>query len=181
MTHYCVILNIQSHILHYILQINCVNTGKVDTMARLSFTVLLNLLIDNIPDEHGDKYSLSEISRQTEISVNQLGHYRRGSHTNPTYENIVVIMDFFGMPLAYLDCTNRVDAMKMITTIHPQEEDLEADAKLPSVRFRTPEGLSISDEALHQVKELLQWVFDREEAVSKGDEEPPLPDFSEKE
>lgn len=163
------------------LNLNCVKTGSVDTMARLSFSVLLNLLIDNIPDEQGDKYSLSEISRQTGISVNALGHYRRGSHTNPTYDNIVMIMDFFEMPLAYLDCTNRVDAMKMITTIHPQEEDREVASKLPSVRFRTPEGLSISDEALYQVKELLQWVFDREEALSKGDDEPPLPDFSESE
>lgn len=161
------------------LQLNCVKTGSVDTMARLSFSVLLNLLIDNISDENGHKYSLSEISRQTDISVNQLGHYRRGSHTNPTYENIVMIMDFFEMPLAYLDCTNRVDAMKMITTIHPQAEDRETASKLPSLRFRTPEGLSISDEALYQVKELLQWVFDREEALSKGDEEPPLPDFAE--
>jgi len=147
-------------------------------MTRLSFSILLNLLIDNIPDENGDKYSLSEISRHTGISANQLGHYRRGSHTNPTYENIVMIMDFFEMPLAYLDCTNRVDAMKMITTIHPQEGDGEEAYKLPSVRFRTPDGLSISDEALYQVKELLQWVFDREEALSNGDEEPPLPNFS---
>ena len=163
------------------LHLNCVKTGSVDTMARLSFTVLLNLLIDNIPDDNGDKYSLSGISRQTGISVNALGHYRRGSHTNPTYDNLVMIMDFFEMPLAYLDCTNRVDAMKMITTIHPQEEDLEADAKLPSVRFRTPEGLSVSGEALHPVKELVQWVLDREEALSKGEDEPPLPDFSEEE
>lgn len=155
--------------------------GSVDTMTRLSFSVLLNLLIDNIPDNSGDKYSLSEISRQTGISVNQLGHYRRGSHTNPTYDNIVTIMDFFEMPLAYLDCTNRVDAMKMITKIHPQEEDHKEGSTLPSVRFRTPEGLSISDEALYQVKELLQWVFDREEALSKGDDEPPLPNFSETE
>lgn len=161
------------------LQINYVKTGSVDTMARLSFTVLLNLLIDNIPDEQGDKYSLSEISRQTGISVNALGHYRRGSHTNPTYDNIVTMMDFFGMPLAYLDCTNKVDAMKMITTIHPQEEDREAASELPSVRFRTPDGLSISDEALYQVKELLKWVFDREKALSRGDDEPSLPDFSE--
>lgn len=155
--------------------------GRVDTMARLSFSVLLNLLIDNIPDENGDKYSLSEISRQTGVSVNQLGHYRRGTHTNPTYENIVMIMDLFGMPLAYLDCTSRVDAMKMITEIHPQEGSSEANSKLPSVRFRSPEGLNISDEALYQVKELLQWVFAREEALKKGDEEPPLPDFSESE
>ena len=163
------------------LHLNCVKTDSVDTMARLSFSVLLNLLIDNIPDEGGDKYSLSEISRQTGISVNALGHYRRGSHSNPTYDNIVMLMDFFEMPLAYLDCTNRVDAMKMITTIHPQEEDQEAASKLPSVRFRTPEGLSVSGEALHQVKELVQWVLDREEALSKGEDEPPLPDFSESE
>ena len=65
--------------------------NRVGTMTRLSFSVLLNLLIDNIPDENGDKYSLSEISRQTGVSVNQLGHYRRGSHTNPTYENIVMM------------------------------------------------------------------------------------------
>jgi len=148
-------------------------------MTRLSFSVLLNLLIDNIPDESGDKYSLAEISRQTGISVNQLGHYRRGSHTNPTLENIVMIMDLFDMPLAYMDCTNKVDAMKMITEIHPQDSDSEADSESPSVRFRTPEGLNISDEALYQVKELLQWVFAREEALKKGDEEPPLPDFSE--
>ena len=163
------------------LNFNGVKIGSVDTMARLSFTVLLNLLIDNIPDDNGDKYSLSEISRQTGISVNALGHYRRGSHTNPTYDNIVMVMDFFEMPLAYLDCTNRVDAMKMITTIHPQEEEQEAASNLPSVRFRTLEGLSISDEALYQVKEILQWVFDREEALSKGDDEPPLPDLSESE
>ena len=155
--------------------------GRVDTMARLSFSVLLNLLIDNIPDEHGDKYSLSEISRQTGISVNALGHYRRGSHSNPTYDNIVTIMDFFEMPLAYLDCANKVDAMKMITEIHGEETPDDGQSKIPSVRFRNPEGLNISDEALYQVKELLQWVFAREEALKKGDEEPPLPDFSESE
>lgn len=150
-------------------------------MARLSFSVLLNLLIDNIPDEHGDKYSLSEISRQTGISVNQLGHYRRGSHENPTYDNLVTLMDLFAMPLAYLDCTNKVDAMKMITAIHAEEAPGDGQSELPSVRFRNPEGLNISDEALYQVKELLQWVFAREEALKKGDEEPPLPDFSESE
>jgi len=147
-------------------------------MTRLSFSVLLNLLIDNIPDDNGDKYSLAEISHQTGISVNQLGHYRRGSHTNPTLENLVAMMDLFGMPLAYLDCTNKIDAMKMITEIHGGEIPDEKQSELPSVRFRNPEGLNISDEALYQVKELLQWVFAREEALKKGDEEPPLPDFS---
>ncbi|MEO1645199.1 MAG: helix-turn-helix transcriptional regulator [Chloroflexota bacterium] len=147
-------------------------------MTRLSFTDLLNLLIDNIPDEEGDKYSLAEISRQTGISVNQLGHYRRGTHSNPTLENVVTLLDLFEMPLAYLDCTNKVDAMKMITEHHTQGVAEDTSSEFPSVRFRNPEGLNISDRALHQVTELLQWVFAREEAIKKGEDEPPLPDFS---
>ncbi|MEL6407412.1 MAG: helix-turn-helix transcriptional regulator [Chloroflexota bacterium] len=148
-------------------------------MTRLSFTDLFNLLIDNIPDEGGDKYTLAEMSRQTGISVNQLGHYRRGTHTNPTLENVTSLLDLFEMPLAYLDCTNKVEAMTIIIEHHPQGVVVDETSELPSVRFRNPEGLNISDRALYQVTELLQWVFAREEALKKGEDEPPLPDFSE--
>ena len=147
-------------------------------MKRLSFTVLLNLLMDNIPDKNGDKYSLAELSRETGISVNQLGHYRRGTHSNPTLENVIVLLDLFEMPLAYLDCTHKVEAMKMLTARHPQGDVADEASELPSVRFRNPEGLNVSDKALYQVTELLQWVFAREEALKKGEAEPPLPDFS---
>lgn len=145
-------------------------------MRRLTFSTLFNLLIDNVPNAAGEKYSLTEMSRLTNISVNQLGHYKRGTHGNPTLDNVTIILNLFQMPHAYLDCINKVDAMKMITAIHgPRHEE---SYELPPVRFRNPQGLDISDEALYQVKEILAWVFAREEALKNGDDEPPLPDFS---
>jgi len=143
-------------------------------MSRLPFSILFNLLIDNVPDSEGNKYSLGGLSREIGISVNQLSLYKRGNHNNPTIENAMAILDFFSMPIAYLDCNNKVDAMKMIVSIHGSNEK---PPTLPPVRFRNPEGLTISDEAMYQVKELLSWVFAREEALKNGDPEPPLPDF----
>jgi len=146
-------------------------------MSRLSFSVLLNMLIDNIHNSDGKKYSISQISREVGISVNQLSLYRRGTHENPTLENIVAILDMFQMPIGYLDCTNKVDAMKMITEVHIKEPEKSPEL---SVRFRQPYGVDISDESLLQLKDVLGWIFAREEALKNGEEEPPLPDFSDK-
>ncbi|MGB7337691.1 MAG: helix-turn-helix transcriptional regulator [Phototrophicaceae bacterium] len=145
-------------------------------MTILSFSVLLNLLLDNVPDPDGKKYSIVGLAQETGISINQIGHYKRGTHENPTLENIKAILAVFQMPLAYLDCTNKVDAMKMITTIHA-DKPIEQDPAPPQIRFRAPSSY-MSDEALNQVAGILSWILEREEALKNGDEEPPLPDFS---
>lgn len=147
-------------------------------MSILPISELITLLFDNISGPDGKKYSMVDLAQKTGISVNTIGHYKRGSHENPTLENIKAILAVFQMPLAYLDCTNKVDAMKMITTIH-SDTAVEQEPALPQMRFRMP-AANMSDEALHQVAGLLSWILEREEALKNGDEEPPLPDFSDK-
>lgn len=145
-------------------------------MSRIPFSTLFNLLLDNVRKPNDSKYMLTEIAEATELSTTQLSLYKRKLHNNPTIENATAILDFFDMPVVLIDCESEVEALNII---HSVRDKAKKEPALPPVRFRNPEGLSISDEAMYQVKELLSWVFAREEALKNGDPEPPLPDFSE--
>lgn len=139
-------------------------------MARLSFTTLFNLLLDNFMMEDNKPYTLTEISEHVGISITQLGKYRSGERDNPTIESVISILDFFGMPLSYLDCKSADDAFNMIEQVKT--------SSLPSpTPTKVLNGVKLSEEAIYQVKEIVTWALARERAIEQGKPEPPLPDF----
>jgi transcriptional regulator with XRE-family HTH domain len=134
----------------------------------MTFSQLFNILLDHIYHDDGSKFTLVEISRATGISPNQLSLYKRHQHDNPTIENVVAILDFFKVPMAYLDSPTELDAIRFIKKLNEP---------VPQIRLRNSDGLELSEKGLMQIQQVVSWALAREKAIEKGDPEPPLPNF----
>jgi transcriptional regulator with XRE-family HTH domain len=115
---------------------------------------------------------LTEIAEETGISEQNLGLYKRGKHNNPTIENVCNILDYFNVPMAYLDSKSEMDA------IHFLHDHLNSEANLAEARYRNSQGMDLSSTALNQVRDLMSWVLESERAKEQGLPQPPLPRFT---
>lgn len=137
---------------------------------RLSKRELINLLFSEVLQPDGRQYSASDVVRATGVSHSFISMLRSGKHTNPSFAAIQQILDFFEVPMAYMDAES-VDEAKAI--IHNRERY----GPHLAVRFRKTEGLDLSPRALQQVETLIQYALAREKALDQGLPPPEPPQF----
>ena len=153
---------------------------------KLIFTDLFNILLDNVKKPDGSKHMLIEVAHGTGISEQNLGLYKRGKRdkenkereknkpVNPSIETVSRILQYFGIPMAYLDSESELDAIQFIHK-HLNNENLLAQA-----RFRNTQEMDLSPTARGQVMDLISWVVKKELAEQQGLPQPPLPEFKDK-
>lgn len=144
----------------------------------MKFSELFNLLLDHVVKPDGRKYMLIEIAEATGISDKQLGLYKRHEKNNPTLDTIQAIFNFFNVPMAFLDAHTPQEALDIIKAAQQLEaSNMSHEPVDPQLRFRSPQGMDLSPRALNQVQEIVSWVIHREQALTKGEAEPPFPRF----
>jgi transcriptional regulator with XRE-family HTH domain len=129
--------------------------------TRLTTEVLINLLFEHLRRPDGSTYTSVEVADGSGVSTAQISSLRSGRRDNPTLEVIHKLMDFFEVPMAYLDAKSEAQAIEIL-----RYKD--------NLRFRNTDS-QLGIEEYEKILEIMRWIRADERARMEGKATPPKP------
>ena len=135
---------------------------------------LINLLFTQITKPNGRAYAAAEVARATGVSTAMISALRTGRRQNPSLEIVRGILQFFDVPLVYIDARSIDEALEII-----QNRDRYAKPK-GFLSFRNASSdIGLSPRALEQIETVVDYIIERKKAQEAGLPEPEMPNFEE--
>jgi transcriptional regulator with XRE-family HTH domain len=112
----------------------------------------VNILFETSLSETGRSVTLLEVSNATGISATTLSQLRTGKMENPQLFTLRGLCKFFGVPLAYFDCTTREACFTVLQQLDSRQTISSSSAEIALRAAR----LSAENQA--EVLKVLAWI-----------------------
>lgn len=139
-----------------------------------SFADKLNHLFATVRPSAGGEYVNEQVAaaiseRGVKISQSYIWQLRKSKKDNPTVKHLKALADFFGVPPAYFfddEVTDRID--QQLDHLIAEQSRLNELASGSEVRLMAMRAGELSAPRFQQVKELLDVVYELEQAEKRG-------------
>lgn len=84
----------------------------------------LEILFEIMLDPDGRPYSLTELAKATDLTLNTVSRLKTGRITDPRLSTLIAICDFFGVGLDYFNCTSEAECYQVLAQINHKHERL---------------------------------------------------------